>query len=105
MTSKLDCVQQLIDIECNEIRNLLIVKNRRYGNAAVEPIRLFSKANATEQIKVRIDDKLSRLANRQDDEDEDVTLDLIGYLILLRVAERYRKQREAAEEGAIRVTL
>ncbi len=105
MTSKLDIVQQLIDVECYEIRELLTTKNRRYGNAAVEPFRLFSKANATEQIKVRIDDKLSRLANRQDDEDEDATLDLIGYLILLRVAERYRKQREAAQEEAIRVTV
>ena len=40
-----------------------------------------------EQIRVRIDDKLSRLARGQA-AGEDVVLDLIGYLVLLRVAER-----------------
>jgi hypothetical protein len=32
-----------------------------------------------------MDDKLSRIMNRQDDEDEDPENDLIGYLILHRV--------------------
>ena len=39
---------------------------------------------------MRIDDKLSRLA-RGRAAGEDVTLDLIGYLILLRVAEKSRE--------------
>ena len=33
---------------------------------------------------VRLDDKLSRLQSGQCDDDEDVILDIIGYLILLR---------------------
>ena len=69
-----------------EIGNMLIEKNRKYGNSALKPQRIFSKASAVEQIKVRIDDKLSRMKNQQNDEDEDVISDLIGYLILLKIA-------------------
>ena len=42
-----------------------------------------------EQLKVRTDDKLSRIANGHgDDLDEDTVMDLIGYLVLLRVAQK-----------------
>lgn len=71
----------------NNIIKMLIEKNRKYGNSALKPQRIFSKASAVEQIKVRIDDKLSRMKNQQNDEDEDVISDLIGYLILLKIAE------------------
>lgn len=78
--------QQEIANKCNELKWLLIEKNRKYGNSALSPVRVFSKANAEEQILVRIDDKLNRIRNRQNDEDEDVIMDLAGYLILLMVA-------------------
>ena len=71
----------------NNITKMLIEKNRKYGNSALKPQRIFSKASAVEQIKVRIDDKLSRMKNQQNDEDEDVISDLIGYLILLKIAQ------------------
>jgi hypothetical protein len=74
--------------ECLDLAQLLIEKNRKYGNSALEPVRVFSKADAAEQIKVRIDDKLSRLRSAQADEDEDVIQDLLGYLILLRIASK-----------------
>ena len=70
----------------NNITKMLIEKNRKYGDSALKPQRIFSKASAVEQIKVRIDDKLSRMKNQQNDEDEDVITDLIGYLILLKIA-------------------
>ena len=70
----------------NNITKMLIEKNRKYGNSALKPQRIFSKASAVEQIKVRIDDKLSRMKNQLNDEDEDVISDLIGYLILLKIA-------------------
>jgi hypothetical protein len=73
--------------ECDAVANMLIEKNAAYGNSALDPIRVFSRASPTEQIKVRIDDKLSRLA-RGSDAGEDVILDLLGYLVLLRLAER-----------------
>ena len=78
--------QQAIVDKCNELKWMLIEKNRKYGNSALSPIRVFSKASPEEQILVRLDDKLNRIRNRQNDEDEDVIMDLAGYLILLMIA-------------------
>ena len=75
-----------IDKVLGQIKTVLLTKNRQYGDSALNPKRIFSKANAVEQLKVRIDDKISRLANQQSDDDEDAELDLLGYLILLRTA-------------------
>lgn len=69
----------------SEIEAMLLEKNRAYGNSALEPVRIFSKADSIEQLKVRLDDKLSRLM-RGEAAGEDVELDLVGYLVLLRVA-------------------
>jgi hypothetical protein len=69
-----------------DLGDLLIEKNRKYGDAALNPKRVFSRASPIEQIKVRLDDKISRLMNQQPDEDEDVEWDLMGYLVLLRIA-------------------
>ena len=84
---------------CDDIKELLIHKNRKYGNSALEPNRIFSKCSATEQLLVRIDDKLNRimkgaglLAN-----DEDVVNDLIGYLVLLKISMPYEKSNEIQE--------
>lgn len=71
-----------ITAACNLVQNMLLHKNALYGDSAFSPLRVFSKSDATEQIRVRIDDKLSRLA-RGDDAGEDTLLDLIGYLVLL----------------------
>lgn len=90
-------VQNLIAETCDEIKNLLLEKNRKYGNSALDPRRIFSKADAIEQIRVRIDDKLNRIAHQQSDEDEDVIQDLMGYLVLFRVANKLRElQGESA---------
>lgn len=78
--------QEQISRVCDGIKGMLIEKNRKYGDAAINPIRCFSKASPSEQLLVRIDDKLSRIRNAQTDEDEDPINDLIGYLILLKIA-------------------
>lgn len=77
----------------DEIESLLVEKNRKYGNSALDPVRIFSRANSIEQIKVRIDDKLSRVLSGQKDEDEDVIVDLIGYLVLYLLALRDNKNQ------------
>ena len=77
-------IQYLIAEECANLRDLLIAKNRAYGNSALDPLRVFSRASTEEQIRVRLDDKLSRLARGQA-AGEDPELDILGYLILLRV--------------------
>ena len=85
-----------ISAVCDDIKELLIHKNRKYGNSALQPNRIFSKCSATEQLLVRIDDKLNRimkgaglLAN-----DEDVVNDLIGYLVLLKISMASDKNHE-----------
>lgn len=88
MSDTLTETQRLIADVCDEIKAMLLEKNRKYGDSALHPIRVFSKADTREQIAVRIDDKLTRIRNRQSDDDEDPELDLIGYLILDRVAAR-----------------
>lgn len=85
--SALSEAQKQIAQECDDLRELLLEKNRAYGNSALEPVRVFSRASVVEQLLVRIDDKLSRLS-RGSDAGEDVELDLIGYLVLLRIARR-----------------
>jgi hypothetical protein len=77
-------ITQVLD----ELEELLLNKNRKYGNSALDPIRIFSKADPIEQLKVRIDDKLSRVKSGQLDEDESVDIDLIGYLVLKIIAQR-----------------
>jgi len=78
--------QRLIAQVCEGVKNILLEKNRKYGDSAVNPKRIFSKADPIEQINVRLDDKMSRIMSGQQDEDEDVELDIIGYLVLKRVA-------------------
>jgi hypothetical protein len=80
--------QQEIAEECNAIAEMLCEKNRKYGDSALNPVRVFSRCDALEQINVRIDDKLSRLRSAQGDDMEDAEMDLIGYLILKRIAKR-----------------
>jgi hypothetical protein len=76
----------------DKIEALLLEKNRRYGDSALSPVRIFSKADSVEQLKVRIDDKLSRVASSQSDEDEDVIVDLIGYLVLYMISLDKKKE-------------
>lgn len=89
--SPLSETQQTIIEVCDEVRDILLDKNRKYGDSAIHPKRVFSKASAIEQINVRIDDKISRIMSSQDDDTEDAELDLIGYLFLKRVAKRLQK--------------
>lgn len=82
-----DSTATMIRSECGELAAMLVEKNRAYGDSALDPVRVFSKADTMEQIRVRIDDKLSRLA-RGSAAGEDVEMDLLGDLILLRIARR-----------------
>lgn len=83
-------VQDDIRAVCDEIREFLVKKNEQYGNSAIDPVRIFSKASTEEQLKVRIDDKISRLVRGNDsvESDSDVVNDLIGYFIMWKVSSR-----------------
>jgi hypothetical protein len=83
-------IMELIDTECQNLAEMLKAKNRAYGNSFADPANIFCKLPAMEQLKVRIDDKLNRIAKGQNLEavQEDTILDLIGYLVLIRVLHR-----------------
>jgi hypothetical protein len=69
-----------------EIEDLLVAKNEKYGNSALEPLGVFSQLSAKQGLLVRIDDKLKRIKNGSlEKDDEDVVNDLIGYLVLLKI--------------------
>ena len=80
-------VKTKITTACDYIKALLLAKNEKYGDSALKPLGIFSKLNSAEAIKARIDDKLSRIANTGlNDATEDTLDDLIGYLLLLKIA-------------------
>jgi hypothetical protein len=72
---------------CLDLAAFLMEKNAAYGDSALTPLRCVSKADASEQIRVRIDDKLSRLFRGQAG-GEDALQDLVGYWVLLKIAEK-----------------
>lgn len=94
-------LQQVLDM----IRQFLTEKNRKYGDAALNPNQTFSTASPIELINVRLDDKLSRVKNRQNDEDEDPELDIIGYLLLkqivkMRAMQNFKKEADVSLAAA-----
>ena len=83
-----EAFRKKVALTASRIVNLLNVKNAQYGDSGFQPVRIFSNADAQEGLRVRIDDKLSRLARGDDsiESDIDIVEDLIGYLILLRIS-------------------
>ena len=86
-------VADRIRAKCREIAGMLVAKNKAYGNSALEPVRIFGRGDAEALIRVRLDDKLSRIRNNPDAFGEDPILDLVGYLVLLLIA----REDKAAE--------
>ena len=73
--------------KCKKLEELLLNKNAKYGDAAIEPLNVFFKGNSVSSIQARIDDKLKRIMNAGVIEDtEDTLQDLAGYIILLMIA-------------------
>jgi hypothetical protein len=82
--------EQILSV-CLGVARFLMQKNAAYGDSALNPLRVFSKADPVEQIRVRMDDKISRLS-RGDLAGEDAELDLLGYLVLLLVVRKDRPE-------------
>ena len=84
----------------SEITEMLIAKNKKYGNSAIEPLGIFSDLSPEEGLKVRIDDKLKRIKNGSlDRDDEDVINDLIGYLVILKIMQKDEKAKESLKKA------
>ena len=65
----------------DSINSLLEYKNKKYGNAALEPLKIFQGKCKVGQ---RLDDKLARVKNSDSLKKNDIA-DLIGYLTLVCV--------------------
>lgn len=86
--------RELIINKCDEIKNLLLAKNEAYGDSALNPTKIFSRLDSSEALKVRIDDKMTRIMNKGlGDETEDTCKDLAGYLILLMISEDIKNNK------------
>lgn len=86
--------QKKITQVCDDVKTMLLNKNMKYGDSALNPIRILSKSSPVEQILVRIDDKLNRIKQGLSGvlDDEDVIQDLIGYFVLLKIAAENDKE-------------
>ena len=85
-------VRTEIRIACDSIKELLIQKNLNYGDSALKPANIFAKGSAVENLSARIDDKLMRIANKGLNKNTlDTVDDLIGYLVLLKIA--FKKEK------------
>ena len=68
------------------MEDMLIQKNKDYGDSLQNPIGVFQK-NKIDGILGRIDDKLNRIKSVGiNDNTEDSIEDLIGYLVHLKIA-------------------
>ena len=72
---------------CDNTKNLLIKKNKAYGDSALEPLGIFGNGDAVVSLGARMDDKLMRLKSLGMGKDSvDTLYDLHGYITLLIIA-------------------
>lgn len=85
--------QQKICEVMDSMKDLLLYKNELYGDAALNPKKIFYKGNSTNSILIRLDDKIGRvMANSDDIPRINDTVDIVGYLILLLISEGVTKE-------------
>ena len=86
--------QQNMQHVLDSMKDLLIYKNNKYGNSALEPMDVFTRhvcdqnTAGLNSILVRLDDKLKRIQNAEELRKNDCS-DLIGYLTLLCVEQEW----------------
>ena len=85
MTENTPTQQKITEIT-NAMRELLLYKNQKYGDSALQPKQIFYKGDAVSSILIRLDDKLSRVMENNDQlpRINDVA-DIIGYCTLLLI--------------------
>ena len=69
------------------IAALVVEKNRRYGDSALDPVKVFARSiGQSDAIRIRLDDKLARIKNSGELRKNDIA-DIMGYLCLLCISE------------------
>lgn len=79
--------QEKIAAILDGMKDLLLYKNQKYGDSAINPKKIFYKGDSTNSILIRLDDKLGRVMSNPDEKPRinDVA-DIIGYCTLLLIS-------------------
>jgi hypothetical protein len=79
--------QEKIAAILDGMKDLLLYKNQKYGDSAINPKKIFYKGDSTNSILIRLDDKLGRVMSNPDEKPRinDVA-DIIGYCTLLMIS-------------------
>ena len=79
--------QQKIKDILSGMTDLLLYKNRKYGDSAIHPKKIFYKGDSTNSILIRLDDKIGRvMSNTEEKPRVNDVADIIGYCTLLLVS-------------------
>ena len=74
-------------ISKRETTNRIELAVDKVKNLLMNPANIFAKGTAVDNLTARIDDKLMRIRNKGiNDKTKDTIDDLIGYLVLLKLA-------------------
>ena len=85
MTNYTETQEKIIAIT-GAMRDLLLYKNKKYGDSALSPKQIFYKGGAVSSILIRLDDKLGRImANADETPRINDVADIIGYCTLLLI--------------------
>jgi hypothetical protein len=79
--------QQKIHEIMGAMKDLLLYKNQKYGDSAINPKKIFYKGDSTNSILIRLDDKLGRImSNTEEKPRVNDVADIIGYCTLLLIS-------------------
>ena len=79
--------QTKIRIIMDSMKDLLLYKNKKYGDSAINPKKIFYKGDSTNSILIRLDDKLGRvMSNTEEKPRVNDVCDIIGYCTLLLIS-------------------
>lgn len=81
-----DTQQKIVEV-MEAMKNLLLYKNMKYGDSALNPKKIFYKGDSMNSILIRLDDKLGRvISNMEDKPRVNDVADIIGYSALLLIS-------------------
>lgn len=79
--------QQKIHEILGAMTDLLLYKNQKYGDSAINPKKIFYKGDSTNSILIRLDDKIGRvMSNTEEKPRINDVCDIIGYCTLLLIS-------------------
>ena len=79
--------QQKIKDILSGMTDLLLYKNKKYGDSAISPKKIFYKGDSTNSILIRLDDKIGRvMSNTEEKPRVNDVCDIIGYCTLLLIS-------------------